>query len=90
MTSHAKCHISNTKRNNAKEVGQNQRIFEVDSGNVNLTPKTNMVLSSEDKVFKAEILQALHVAKFSYSFASTQSDSKRFQMIFPDSLIVQS
>ena len=90
MTSHAKCHSSNTKRNNAKEVGQNQRIFEVNSGNVNLTPKTNMVLSSEDKVFKAEILQALHVAKFNYSFASTQSDSKRFQMMFPDSQIVQS
>ena len=49
-----------------------------------------MVLSSEDKVFKAEILQALHVAKFNYSFVSTQSDSKRFQMMFTDSLIAQS
>ena len=89
VTSHAKCHSSNTKRKNAKEVGQNQRILEVNSGNVNLIPKTNMVLSSEDKVFKAEILQALHVVKFNYSFGSTQSDSKHFQ-IFPDSLIAQS
>ena len=44
-------------------------------------------LCLDDKVVRAEILQALHIVGANQSFASTDSDSERFKLMFPDSEI---
>ena len=47
-----------------------------------LRPKS-VVLSLDDQVATAEIYQALQVVAANYSFASTNSDSERFKLVFP-------
>ena len=83
VKSHAKCH-------KAGESMSNQRTFEVgQKGDVSLS-KNSIILSPEDKVVKAEILQALHIVNKNLSFASAKEDSLRFQTMFPDSAIARS
>ena len=63
---------------------QNQRTFSVNNGQLKLHAKTNIIFTSEEQVIKAEIFQALHFVQCNYSFASSQSDNKHFQTMFPD------
>ena len=51
---------------------------------MNLSPGT-FVLTQEESVVKAEILQALHYVECNCSFASAEKDSERFKAMFPDS-----
>ena len=48
---------------------------------------TDSVLSLEDQVVAAEILQALHVVEPNQYFASSNGDSERLKRMFPDSEI---
>ena len=48
------------------------------------------MLSSEEQVLCAEVLQALQVVNSNYSFASSENDNERFKITFPDSKIAQS
>lgn len=49
----------------------------------------DMVLTAEDSVLKAEVLQALKVVESNYSFASSNGDGDRFRLMFPDSKIAE-
>ena len=48
------------------------------------------VLSVEELVTKAEILQALKTVESNYSFSSADGDNERFVLMFPDSEIAKS
>ena len=54
-----------------------------------MTPRRPLILSPEDQILNAEILQCLHSAECNYSFASGKSDGKRFRLMFPDSEIAK-
>ena len=47
-------------------------------------------MNFSEQVLHAEILQALHVVECNHSFASSNGDSERFQIMFPDSNIAKS
>ena len=68
----------NTKK---KKDTSNQLTF---SSSGVLQPKS-IVLSLDDQVATAEIYQALQVVAANYSFASTNSDSERFKLMFLNS-----
>ena len=56
-----------------------------------MTPSSrSFVLSPTDQVTNAEIVQALDCVDSNFSFASTNSDAKKFQRMFPDSKIAES
>ena len=81
-----KCHGSNAKRSTST-----QRTFTTNAGDGQLTLSHNsLLLSPEDLVTKAEILQALHIINKNHSFASAREDSVRFCSMFPDSNIAKS
>lgn len=88
VKSHAKCHKTSST------VLQGQRTFMLDNAcsSVTLSSKVNsgFVLCPEELVLNAEIMQALHFVEFNYSFASASTDSKRFELMFPDSAIAKS
>ena len=48
---------------------------------------TKFNLTDSEKVLKAEVLQALHVAQYNISFASAVHHSSLFKLVFPDSAI---
>ena len=75
-----------SKTENICSGSSNQRTFIVGSKTVNLSPGT-FVLTQEESVVKAEILQALQYVECNYSFASAEKDSERFKAMFPDSEI---
>ena len=56
---------------------------------VNALP-SEAVLSVEELVTKAEILQALKTVESNYSFSSADGDNERFVLMFPDSEIAKS
>ena len=81
--SHDKCH-------KPVQTLSNQRTFEIgQTGQISLS-KSSFVLTPEDQVVKAEILQALHMVNKNLSFASLKEDSERFHAMFPDSMIAKS
>ena len=54
-----------------------------------MSEKTSLPLNHTEQFFRAEVYQALHVAHSNYSLASTQGDSKRFKLMFPNCPIAQ-
>ena len=79
---------SHKDKENISSGSSKQRTFIVGSKTVNLSPGT-FVLTLEESVVKAEILQALQYVECNYSFASAEKESKRFKTIFPDSEIAK-
>ena len=73
-----------------ESVLNNQRTFQVSKSNEVHLSKTSLILSTEDQVNKAEVLQALHFVNKNLSFASTRDDNDRFRSLFPDSTIAKS
>ena len=60
----------------------NQRTFEIgQKGQIRLS-KSSFVLTPEDQVAKAEILQALHMVNENLLFASSKEDIERFRAMF--------
>ena len=83
VKSHEKCHKPG-------QTLSNQRTFEIgQKGQISLS-KSSFVLTPEDQVAKAEILQALHMMNKNLSFASSKKDSERILAMFPDSMIAKS
>ena len=83
VKSHEKCHKPG-------QTLSNQRTFKIElKGQISLS-KSSFVLTPEDQVAKAEILQALHMMNKSLSFGSSKKDSERFRAMFPDSMIAKS
>ena len=54
---------------------------------ISLGSNKNILLSTEDHVIRAEILQALDRVQSNYSSAGANSDNEKFQKMFPDSEI---
>ena len=68
----------------------NQRTYQIgQKGQIRLS-KSSFVLTREDQVAKAEILQALHMVNKKLSFPSSKEDNERFCAMFPDSMIAKS
>ena len=86
VKSHAKSHGSDTRK-----AMLTQRTFTsiAEDGKVTLS-QNRLLLSPEDLVTKAEVLQALHIVDKNHSFASAKEDSQRFRSMFPDSNIAKS
>ena len=76
------------KEREKSATSQDQRRFTVNASSVNMTTG-NIVLTNEEKIIKAEILQALKCVESNYSFNSASDDSERFKLMFPDSHIAQ-
>ena len=79
--SHAKTH--------KKPLDLNQRKFSAVGSSVVLEPKSCLVLTPEDQIIMAEILQALYCPHQNYSLASVSSDNQRFRLMFPGSGIAK-
>jgi len=86
VKSHEKSHKSG-----AVDRFSSQRMLVVGSSSneLTLTASRPLVLTPEDQVVNAEILQCLHFAEYNYSFASAKSNGKRFRLMFPDSEIAK-
>ena len=83
VKSHERCHKPG-------QTLSNQRTFEIgQKGQISLS-KSLFVLTLEDQVAKADILQALHVVNKNLLFAALKEDSERFRPMFPDSMIAKS
>ena len=84
VTSHAKCHETNSRKKEAlqKFLTQPQRTFTSSpSGNVGLSAN-KAVLSSEDRVTSAEIIDALHLVQYNQSFTSVNGNAERYVRMF--------
>ena len=83
IKSHENCHKPG-------QTLSNRRTFETgQKGQISLS-KSSFVLTPEDQVAKAEILQALRMVNKNLSFASSKGDSEKFCAMFPDSMIAKS
>ena len=70
-----------------KELKGSQRTF-VRNENKQVQLSDNAFkLTDSEKVLKAEVLQALHVAQYNISFSSSADHSSLFKLMFPDSAI---
>ena len=83
--SHAKCHETNDKKKRALKSFLTQRTFAVDDGTPNLSKDITCILSAEEVVRKAEVLDALYVVRAIHSFASTNGNAERYWMMFGES-----
>ena len=63
-----------------------QRTFVRNNNRIQLSD-TKFNLTNSEKVLKAEVLQALHVAQYNILFASAVHHSSLFKLMFPDSAI---
>ena len=52
--------------------------------------KGSVILTNEEHVLKAKIIQALKIVDGNFSFASANGDGDRFRTMFPDSAIAKS
>ena len=68
--------------------GKQRTVLVSENGMKLSDPKWN--LTASEKVLRAEILQALHVAQYNISFSSAVEHSRLFQSMFPDSAIAAS
>ena len=85
VRSHAKCHENNSKKKSALQSFFKQRTFAVNSdGDPKLTNKNTCLLSSEETIRRAELLDALHVVRSNHSFASVNGNAERYKLMFGD------
>ena len=86
VKSHARCH----KNKDDSSVTKQRTFVASEDQSMSLSSKKVITLPKEDQVVNAEILQALHFVDKNYSFASADTDSVRFEKMFPDSDIAKS
>ena len=92
MSSHKSHSIKDGSQNKKKKpaIDPTQRVFQQTlDGKISMGEKTYLPLNQGEQVCRADIYQALHVAHSNYFFASTQGDSKRFKLMFPNCPIAQ-
>ena len=71
-------------------MGKQSRVFTTDKDDITLSnPKFPWVMSPEDKILKAEIVQALNYVESNYSYHSASNDNEKFRLLFPDSQIAE-
>ena len=88
--SQAKHHSEGQKyKDFLKSVKRLQNTIVASSDGMRLSQKTKWALTSSEKVLKAEILEALHVAQYDI-FSSAAEHVRLFQLKFPDSAIAAS
>ena len=78
---------SKARQKREKSVDKNRRKFVFGKKKTLELSSGSFDLSLENKIQKAEILQALKVVNSNYSFASCDGDGERFAAMFPDSEI---
>ena len=81
--SRGKSHMTN------EETSRSQTTFtRTESGTVKMTDR-KFFLSQDEKVMKAETLNALHYVQYNLSYSSATQHSTLFKVMFPDSSIAQ-
>ena len=85
-----KLNLMQIQSHNDKTSPANQSVLITENGKSQLTVPTKIMFSSGEQVLRAEILQVLQAFNSNYSFASSENDNERFQIMFPDSKIAQS
>ena len=68
---------------------QGQCVFSTDADRTVELKNSGLVLTTKEKVRKAEVLNVLKCVKLNLTFASTNGDDKIFQNMFPDSEIAK-
>ena len=81
--------VSNSSVNTSDSINTSGSVNAKDSVSVSDENNNELVLTPEEKVMNAEIIQALKVVNSNYSFTSTQDDGERFRLMFPDSTIAK-
>ena len=76
-------------RENLSNGSTDQRTFIISANKTINLSSGSFVLTPEESIVKAEVLQALNHAQCNYSFASARGDSERFREMFPDSEIAK-
>ena len=92
VKSHAKG-VTHQDKEHVRRGKINQRVFVISSESEELTlstSKTSIVLTHEDKVIKAETIQALDFIQSNHLFTSAANDFEKFRIMFPDSQIAKS
>jgi len=62
-----------------------QRTLKADDGALNLAKKNTCILSAQEEVTRAEVLDALYVVRANHSFASVNGNAERYRLMFGDS-----
>ena len=91
--SQVKLHASGAKhkeRENILAGNSSQSHFTASDGKTAMLSKGSVILTNEEHVLKAEIIQALKIVDGNFSFASANGDGDRFCTMFPDSAIAKS
>ena len=81
--SRGKSHLTNEKTSRSQTT-----FIRTENGTVKMTDR-KFFLSQDEKVMKAETLNALHYVQYSLSYSSATQHSALFKVIFPDSSIAQ-
>ena len=86
--SQVKLHASEAKhmeRENNLAGNSSQNHFIASYGKTAMLSKGSVILTNEEHVLKAEVIQALKIADGGFSFASVNVDVDRLHIMFPDS-----
>ena len=78
------------ERDNILVGNSSQSHFTASDGKTATLSKGSVILTNEEHVLKAEIIQALKIVDGNFSFASANGDGDRFRTMFPDSAIAKS
>ena len=92
-TSQVKLRASGAKhkeRENILAGNSSQSHFTASDGKTATLSKGSVILTNEEQVLKAEIIQALKIVDGNFSPASANGDGDRFRTMFPDSAIAKS
>ena len=84
-----KKHEETAKHKKLEKEVKNNSALNTDNGRVKLLLPQPQPVSLEEKVTRAEIIQAFHVVNANLPFLSADTDAERFRMQFPDSEIAK-
>ena len=80
----------NIRKENILAGNSSQSQFTASDGKTATLSKGSVILTNEEDVLNAEIIQALKIVDGNFSFASANGDDDRFRTTFPDSAIAKS
>ena len=82
IKSHAKCHETSSKMKDALKSFLAQHTLVVDDGNLNFSKKNTCIVSAQDEVTEAEVLDAFYLVRANHSFVSTNGNAARYRLMF--------
>ena len=59
-----------------------QHTLVVDDGNLNFSKKNTCIVSAQDEVTEAEVLDAFYFVRANHSFVSTNGNAARYRFMF--------